>query len=1248
MNNNTLTFNSVQHSDNGDYQCSAYNPLSNMTSPEYRLTVNYGPERPVITSPDIAMTGHSVTFNCSASSQPLSQFSWFFNGSQVATGSVYKTSPLTLASLGEYTCVAFNNITGRNSTVSKMLTVIDPVTMATVKVIGAQPIADYMFTLTCETAGSIYSIHWMRNGWPLYADNRTDFSMNNNTLTFNSVQHSDNGDYQCSAYNPLSNRTSPDYRLTVNYGPEMPIITGPALGETGHSVIFNCSASSQPLSQFSWLFNGSQVATGSVYKIGSLTLASHGEYTCVAFNNITGRNSTVSKMLTVVAPVTMSIVKVIGAQPILNEKFSLTCESAGTVYSIHWMRNGWPLYADNRTDFSMNNNTLTFNSVQHSDNGDYQCSAYNPLSNMTSPEYRLTVNYGPERPVITSPDIVMTGHSVTFNCSASSQPLSQFSWFFNGSQVATGSVYKTSPLTLASLGEYTCVAFNNITGRNSTVSKMLTVIDPVTMATVKVIGAQPIADYMFTLTCETAGTIYSIHWMRNGWPLYADNRTDFSMNNNTLTFNSVQHSDNGDYQCSAYNPLSNMTSPDYRLTVNYGPEMPIITGPALGETGHSVIFNCSASSQPLSQFSWFFNGSQVASDSVYETGPLTLASHGEYTCVAFNNITGRNSTVSKMLTVVAPVTMTMVKVIGAQPILNETFSLTCDTAGTIYSIHWMRNGWPLYANNITDFSMNNNTLTFNSVQHSDNGDYQCSASNPLSNMTSPEYRLIVNYGPERPVIMNPDIAMTGHSVTFNCSASSQPLSQFSWFFNGSQVATGSVYETGPLTLASYGEYTCVAFNNITGRNSTVSKMLTVIDPVTMATVKVIGAQPIADYMFTLTCETAGTIYSIHWMRNGWPLYADNRTDFSMNNNTLTFNSVQHSDKGDYQCSAYNPLSNMTSPEYRLTVNYGPERSVIMNPDIAMTGHSVTFNCSASSQPLSQFSWFFNGSQVATGSVYETGPLTLASHGAYTCVAFNNITGRNSTVSKMLTVVAPVTMSVVKFIGAKPILNERFSLTCETAGTIYSIHWMRNGWPLYADNRTDFSMNNNTLTFNSVQHSDNGDYHCSASNPLSNMTSPDYRLTVNYGPEMPIITGPALGETGHSVTFNCSASSHPLSQFSWFFNGSQVATGSVYETGPLTLASHGAYTCVAFNNITGRNNTVSKMLTVIEAIKSVMVKRSKIPIASDNLTLTCDVTGRYDIIYWMKDNLPLVLNNTLNSDITISNNSLHFSPVKMAL
>ncbi|XP_071252858.1 hemicentin-1-like isoform X1 [Salvelinus alpinus] len=1109
---------------------------------------------------------------------------------------------------------------------------------------------------TCSvSSGTSLSYRWLNGSSEVTASDRVWLGVGYNTLTIVSVTRYDEGPFRCEVINGISNGTSQPIGLNVRYGPSnltMMVVPEMTVGhtayKTGSVITLSCSAQSKPTESFKWRFNGTFLNEQSPQLSLQNTRENQtGSYACLAYNNVTLRYATMTTMIKIVEPISAVSLNRDGNLPILDQSFTLRCEVTGPVDYIHWLMNGQLISLNNRTFFSTDNNTMVINPIQLSDNGEYLCEAFNAVSNLTSMTYKLVVNFGPERPAVTSPDIAMTGHIVTFNCSASSQPLSQFSWFFNGSQVATGSEYETVPLTLASNGEYTCVAFNNVTGRNRTVSKMLTVVDPVTMTMVKAMGSQPILNQTFSLTCETTGTIYSIHWMRNGWPLYADNRTDFSMDNKTLTFNSVQHSDNGDYQCSASNPLSNMTSPNYRLIVNYGPERPVIMSPNIAMTGYIVTFNCSASSQPPSQFSWFFNGSQVAAGSVYETGPLTLASREEYTCVAFNNVTVRNSTVSKMLTVIAPVTMTIVKVIGAQPILKERFSLTCDTAGTVYSIHWMRNGWPLYADNRTDFSMDNKTLTFNSVQHSDNGDYQCSASNPLSNMTSPNYRLIGNYGPEMPVITGPAIGVTGHNLTLNCLASSQPPSQFSWFFNGSQVATGSEYETGPLTLASHGEYTCVAFNNITGRNRTVSKMLTIIVPVTMAMVKVMGAQPIADYMFVLTCETTGTIYSIHWMKNGWPLYADNRTDFSMNNNTLTFKSIQHSDNGDYQCSASNPLSNMTSPNYRLIVNYGPERLVIMSPDIAMTGYIVTFNCSASSQPPSQFSWFFNGSQVAAGSVYETGSLTLASREEYTCVAFNNVTVRNSTVSKMLTVIAPVTMTVVKVIGAQPILKERFSLTCDTAGTVYSIHWMKNGWPLYADNRTDFSMDNKTLTFNSVQHSDNGDYQCSASNPLSNMTSPNYRLIVNYGPEMPVITGPAIGETGHNLTLNCLASSQPPSQFSWFFNGSQVATGSVYETGPLTLASHGEYTCVAFNNINGRNSTASKMLTVIEAIKSVMVKRNKIPISSDNLTLTCDVTGRYDTIYWMKDNRSLVLNNTLNSDITISNNSLHFSPVKVS-
>ncbi|XP_038848692.1 carcinoembryonic antigen-related cell adhesion molecule 5-like [Salvelinus namaycush] len=689
-------------------------------------------------------------------------------------------------------------------------------------------------------------------------------------------------------------------------------------------------------------------------------------------------------------------------------------------------------------------------------------------------------------------------------------------------------------------------------------------------------------------TCSvSSGTSLSYRWLNGSSEVTASDRVRLGVGYNTLTIVSVTRYDEGPFRCEVINGISNGTSQPVGLNVRYGPSnltMMVVPEMTIGHTaykaGSVITLSCSAQSKPAESYKWRFNGTFLNEQSPQLSLQNTRENQtGRYACLAYNNVTIQFANINTMIKIVEPISAVSLNRDGNLPILDQSFTLRCEVTGPVDYIHWLMNG-QLISLNRTFFSTGNNTMVINPIQLSDSEEYLCEAFNAVSNLTSMTYKLVVNFGPERPGISSPDIAMTGHIVTFNCSASSQPPSQFSWFFNGSQVATGSEYETGPLTLASHGEYTCVAFNNVTVKNSTVSRMLTVIVPVTMAMVKVMGAQPVADYMFTLTCETTGTIYSIHWKRNGWPLYADNRTDFSMNNNTLTFNSVQHSDNGDYQCSAFNPMSNMTSPEYRLIVNYGPERPVIMSLDTAMTGHIVTFNCSASSQPPSHFSWFFNGSQVATGSEYETGPLTLASHGEYTCVAFNNVTCRNSTVSKLLTVVAPVTMTIVKVIGVQTILNERFSLTCDTAGTVYSIHWMRNGWLLCADNRTDFSMNNNTLTFNSVQHSDNGDYQCSASNPFSNMTSPEYKLIVNYGPEMPLITGPALGETGHSVTFNCSASSQPLCHFSWFFNGSQVATDSVYETGPLTLASHGEYICVAFNNITCRNSTVSKILNIV--------------------------------------------------------------------
>lgn len=87
--------------------------------------------------------------------------------------------------------------------------------------------------------------------------------------------------------------------------------------------------------------------------------------------------------------------------------------------------------------------------------------------------------------------------------------------------------------------------------------------------------------------------------------------------------------------------------------------------------------------------------------------------------------------------------MATVKIVGAQPVENKTFSLTCDTAGYVESIYWMVDHSPIHASSRFNFSMDNATLTFDPVLLSDDGYYQCKASNPFSTLTSENFTLQV-------------------------------------------------------------------------------------------------------------------------------------------------------------------------------------------------------------------------------------------------------------------------------------------------------------------------------------------------------------------------------------------------------------------------------------------------------------------------------------------------------------------------
>jgi len=520
-------------------------------------------------------------------------------------------------------------------------------------------------------------------------------------------------------------------------------------------------------------------------------------------------------------------------------------------------------------------------------------------------------------------------------------------------------------------------------------------MDPISSVELKRVGGPAILNESFTLSCEANVPVEKVHWLRDGAVISVTNST---INNNNMTVNRAQLSDDGEYTCEAFNAVSNKTSNTYGLLVNYGPENTSIRGPTESLTGRSVTFNCTSSSQPPSQFSWYFNGSTVGSTSEHNTGPLTLAMGGKYSCMAHNNITGKNDTTHTMLTVYAPVAMPSIKVVGSQPVLNHAFSLACDTVGSVHSIYWLKDGMALQADSRTNLTMDNATLTFDPVLASDNGVYQCEASNPLSSNRSDNFTLKVEFGPDTPVISGPSLAEMGQEVVLHCSAQSEPPSQFSWYFNGSLVHNSSVYIIPYITLNMSGEYVCMAHNNVTGKSSSATTTIKVAEGITSVMVKN-NTTPIDSHNLTLTCEVMGLYDSIYWMRNSTRLdnncsSIDSNMSYCIMNDSLHFNPVTVSDDGNYACVATSTVRPHLSPEYMLLVNYGPLNVTVTGPGSVDQGKvaSVSLNCYADSRPDCEYQWFVNGKPSAiadTPTIKLTA--TKPNEGNYTCKAKNPVT-----------------------------------------------------------------------------------------------------------------------------------------------------------------------------------------------------------------------------------------------------------------
>ncbi|XP_034553518.1 carcinoembryonic antigen-related cell adhesion molecule 1 [Notolabrus celidotus] len=1019
---------SITKDHSGPYSCLAFNNHTNLNSTITKNILIATPScgQKIEASQNPLPVGSTVTLTSNAS---VTTGAWLFDtdfivfiipgsfivsntwGSRVTFNS--NTSSLTIRSLqiqdsGNYELLALNAFSAELT-----LFVQEPISGVTLKA-SETSLVEFNDTavLMCSVSnGSSLSYVWMKDGSVITASEAVQFSDGGATLTITNVTRHYGGQFKCNVSNLLGSEVSAPVNLNISYGPSDATMTIMPVGynhRTGSNITLSCSADSNPSAGIQWMVDGMLWANhvGPQLQLKMVTESDSGNYKCLFHNTVTMRFSSASAMIRIVKPLGAVHVNNTGGPAILGEALTLHCEVTGPVTMIKWWRDMQNISADSSTVLDMDNRTLTLNPVQLHDGGEYQCEAINEVSKMTSSPFKVEVNYGPMTPEIRGPYMALTGATVMLNCSSDSHPHSDIKWYFNDYLLANTSELTIGPLTLNMSGRYICKAYNSVTGKNNSAYTMLTVYAPVTTS-IKAVEAYPIQNHTFTLTCETTGSVDSIIWMHDWFPMSADHRRTLSMDNNTLTFDPVMHYDDGHYQCVAYNPLSNFTSANFTLEVFFGPMMPTIVGPKAATLGENVTFRCDAASNPPSSFMWFFNVSSVASTSEYNTPPLTFEMMGMYTCMAFNNITGKNVTVNTMLAVVYPIIDVRIEMPNQPAIEGHVFMLTCDVTGPAQHVYWMKDGVPLHGDNRTTFSMNNKNVTFNPVYYNDTGKYQCVAFNAAVNKTSPPAMLYVNFGPETPIIKGPSYAEAGQQVYFHCSAHSMPPSHYTWWYNGSEVANTSMFRTSPLTLNMSGEYACRAYNNVTGKNSTNSQMLTVIEAVESLVITH-NTIPIQTKNFTLTCEVTGPYDSIYWMKDNVNLSAKAFPDTHMfyyhtEDNMLHFLPLTSNDDGMYQCVASTKALNHLSNPYTLLGNYGPLSMHIIALDSAPIGITMLMKCVTDSRPDCEYIWFHNdlNEPLMAGSILSF-PVTNESDGNYICRATNPVTNITLYQAKLFT------------------------------------------------------------------------------------------------------------------------------------------------------------------------------------------------------------------------------------------------------
>uniref|UniRef100_A0A672S778 Ig-like domain-containing protein n=1 Tax=Sinocyclocheilus grahami TaxID=75366 RepID=A0A672S778_SINGR len=209
---------------------------------------------------------------------------------------------------------------------------------------------------------------------------------------------------------------------------------------------------------------------------------------------------------------------------------------------------------------------------------------------------------------------------------------------------------------------------------------------------------------------------------------------------------------------------------------------------------------------------------------------LPLAAEGVYTCQHILRPLFHGLSVTRLpfvITLTVPVTKPYIVMSDSSPVEGTSVTMRCGLENGTGPINykWEQESRESQLTTVAEI-YDDNRLNVTDVNRNHTGWYRCIAINQVNQQRSDRVWLdtickrLLNIGPDQPQIDVTPYSVTerGYSaleretVSLLCQASSNPPSQYVWFYNNSQVYAGPQYTINRILRMHTGHYACLAQN----------------------------------------------------------------------------------------------------------------------------------------------------------------------------------------------------------------------------------------------------------------------------------------------------------------------------------------------------------------------------------------------------------------------------------------------------